>query len=191
MSPIDPSRTFGTIPRLQTDSVPVLSLHSRTNPSTLNARFLANSATSFPYSDRSCRIGAVWRPCTASGSTMPPPARLRRCAAYWTPPMTPRLAFDLERPRIESLSLTPWFPSPITTPPSAMLLRTVPSARQIPVSLESSAPTASSLSTLASILPASADAQKWVAISRTIQPNSREGRLTEILSALNAEPNVS
>ena len=61
--------------------------------------------------------------------------------AYWTPPMTPKLAFDLESGQIEKLDLAPMVSltdhDNIKAP---MLLRTVPSARQIPVSVEWSAP---------------------------------------------------
>jgi hypothetical protein len=57
--------------------------------------------------------------------------------AYWTPPLTPRLAFDLERRQIESkldrsalVSITDH--DNIEAP---QLLRTVASARHIPVSV--------------------------------------------------------
>ena len=63
-------------------------------------------------------------------------------AAYWTPPLTPRLAFDLESRQIEDrlqlsalVSITDH--DNINAP---MLLRTVPSARHIPVSVEWTVP---------------------------------------------------
>ena len=63
--------------------------------------------------------------------------QINYAAAYWTPPLTPKLAFDLERGQIEKLDLAPMVSitdhDNINAP---MLLRTVPSARQIPVSVE-------------------------------------------------------
>src|ERR1700742_5035582 len=61
---------------------------------------------------------------------------------YWTPPLTPRLAFDLESRQIaEKLQLQPLVSitdhDDITAP---MLLRTVASARHIPVSVEWTTP---------------------------------------------------
>ena len=62
--------------------------------------------------------------------------------AYWTPPLTPSLAFDLERKQIEEklqiqglVSITDH--DEIDAP---MLLRTVPSSRHIPVSVEWTVP---------------------------------------------------
>ena len=63
-------------------------------------------------------------------------------ASYWTPPLTPRLAFDLESRQIaESLQVQPLVSitdhDNIQAP---MLLRTVASARHIPVSVEWTTP---------------------------------------------------
>ncbi len=62
--------------------------------------------------------------------------------SYWTPPLTPRLAFDLERTQIERLTELPALVSltdhdNINAP---MLLRTLDSARAIPVSVEWTVP---------------------------------------------------
>ena len=111
-----------------------VSLHSHTNQSRETLDFLANFGNQFP----------VMRPLLS---------RLERraeqmhgihidyAASYWTPPMTPKLAFDLEMRQIEKLGLAPMVSitdhDNIKAP---MLLRTVPSARQIPVSVEWSAP---------------------------------------------------
>jgi hypothetical protein len=60
---------------------------------------------------------------------------------YWTPPLNPRMAFDLERGQIEKLGLQGLVSitdhDSISAP---LLLRSVPSARHIPVSVEWSAP---------------------------------------------------
>jgi hypothetical protein len=161
-----------------------ISLHSHTNQSTETLDFLANFGNQFP----------VLRPILSRierRSEALHGIRINYAAAYWTPPMTPRLAFDLERTQIESLNLNAMVSitdhDNINAP---MLLRTIPSARQIPVSLEWSAPYGEQSFHLGIHNLPSAHAQKWVAILADYTANPREGRLTEILSALNAEPNV-
>ena len=62
--------------------------------------------------------------------------------AYWTPPLTPSLAYDLERRQIENKLQLPGLVSitdhdDINAP---MLLRAVPSSRHIPVSVEWTVP---------------------------------------------------
>src|SRR5580698_9858391 len=62
--------------------------------------------------------------------------------SYWTPPLTPSLAFDLERTQIEEKLQLPGLVSitdhdDINAP---LLLRSLPSARHIPVSTEWSVP---------------------------------------------------
>jgi hypothetical protein len=89
--------------------------------------------------------------------------RVNYAASYWTPPMTPKLAFDLESRQIEKLDLAPMVSitdhDNIKAP---MLLRTVPSARQIPVSVEWSAPYGSSPSTWAcTTCPAPGQSSGW------------------------------
>ena len=67
--------------------------------------------------------------------------RVNYAASYWTPPMTPKLAFDLERQQIEKLDIAAMVSiSDHDNINAPMLLRTVPSARQIPVSVEWSVP---------------------------------------------------
>ena len=72
-----------------------------------------------------------------------------------------------------------------------MLLRTVPSARQIPVSVEWSAPYGGVQDFHLGIhnLP-SARAQEWMATFAEFTAHPSDERLTEILAALNDEPNV-
>ena len=105
-----------------------VSLHSHTNQSRETLDFLANFGSQYPalrpllsrLERRSEQVYGV---------------RLNYAASYWTPPMTPKLAFDLERGQIEKLDLAPMVSitdhDTITAP---MLLRTVPSSRRIPVS---------------------------------------------------------
>jgi hypothetical protein len=162
-----------------------VSLHSHTNQSRETLDFLANFGNQFP----------VMRPLLS---------RLERraeqmhgihidyAASYWTPPMTPKLAFDLETRQIEKLGLAPMVSitdhDNIKAP---MLLRTVPSARQIPVSVEWSAPYGGSQAFHLGVhnLP-SARAAEWMATLAEFTAHPSDARLTEILAALHREANV-
>ena len=113
--------------------------------------------------------------------------------AWWTPPLTPRLAFDLERRQIENklqraalVSITDH--DNIEAP---QLLRTVASARHIPVSVEWTVPFAGDQSFHLGIhnLP-SAQGPHWMRTFEEFTANPSNTRLTELLSALHALPNV-
>jgi hypothetical protein len=61
--------------------------------------------------------------------------------SFWRPPMLPKMAFELEARQIRGLGLEPLVSiTDHDTIEAPMLLRTVPSARHIPVSVEWSAP---------------------------------------------------
>jgi hypothetical protein len=61
--------------------------------------------------------------------------------AFWRPPMLPKMAFELEAGQIRAMGLDPLVSiTDHDTIEAPMLLRTVPSARHIPVSVEWSAP---------------------------------------------------
>src|SRR5580658_10535982 len=113
--------------------------------------------------------------------------------SYWTPPLTPSLAFDLERRQIEEklqitglVSLTDH--DDINAP---MLLRTVAAARHIPVSVEWSVPFGSDQSFHLGIhnLPSDTGAD-WMRTFEAFTSRPSEARPTEILAALHALPNV-
>ncbi len=106
--------------------------------------------------------------------------------------MTPKLAFDLESRQIENLDVAPMVSiSDHDNIKAPMLLRTVPSARGIPVSVEWSAPYGGSQAFHLGIhnLP-SARAAEWMSALEEYTANPDDKRLTEILVALNDEPNV-
>ena len=73
-----------------------VSLHSHTNQSKETLDFLANLGNQYPLTrplltrleQRSERLHGL---------------RIDYAASYWTPPMTPKLAFDLESRQIEKL----------------------------------------------------------------------------------------
>jgi hypothetical protein len=120
--------------------------------------------------------------------------RVNYAAAYWTPPLTPKLAFDLESRQIENLNVAPMVSltdhDSITAP---MLLRTVPSARQIPVSLEWTVPYGTQSFHLGVHNLPSGKAAQWMQTlaDYTAKPcHSSNAQLKEILTALNDEPNV-
>jgi len=162
-----------------------VSLHSHTNQSQETLDFLANFGNQFPivrpliarHERRSEQIHGI---------------RINYAASYWTPPMTPKLAFDLESGQIEQLDLAPMVSitdhDNINAP---MLLRTVPSARGIPVSVEWSAPYGGVQSFHLGVhnLP-SARAAEWMQTLAEFTANPSDPRLTEILVALHNEPNV-
>jgi len=161
-----------------------VSLHSHTNQSKETLDFLANFGNQYP----------VMRPLLA---------RLERrakeihgvsvnyAASYWTPPMTPKLAFDLESRQIEMLGLASMVSiSDHDNINAPMLLRTVPSARHIPVSVEWSAPYGPQSFHLGVHNLPSARAQEWMATLAEFSVNPSGNRLTEILRALHNEPNV-
>ena len=105
--------------------------------------------------------------------------------------MTPKLAFDLERGQIEKLDLAAMVSiTDHDTINAPMLLRTVPSARQIPVSVEWSAPYGEQSFHLGVHNLPSVRAKKWMATLADYTANPSDARLTEILAALHAEPNV-
>jgi hypothetical protein len=161
-----------------------VSLHGHTNQSKETLDFLANFGNQYP----------LMRPLVSRMERRSESAhgmRINYAAAYWTPPMTPKLAFDLESRQIEKLDVAPMVSitdhDSITAP---MLLRTVPSARQIPVSVEWSAPYGAQSFHLGIHNLPSARATEWMATLADYTAHPAEARLTEILIALNDEPNV-
>ncbi|MFP5208256.1 MAG: hypothetical protein ACLGRW_03090 [Acidobacteriota bacterium] len=161
-----------------------VSLHSHTNQSRETLDFVANFGTQYP---------AV-RPLLARMERRAEQAyglRLDYAASYWTPPMTPKLAFDLETQQIERLGVSPMVSiSDHDNIQAPMLLRTVSSARQIPVSLEWSAPYREQSFHLGVHNLPSAKATEWMAALADYTANPSDAQLIEILSALHREPNV-
>jgi hypothetical protein len=163
-----------------------VSLHSHTNQSKETLDFLANLGNEhrllrplLRYAEQRCsrRRGM----------------QINYAASYWTPPLTPRLAFDLENRQIENRAgLMPLVSiTDHDTIQAPMLLRTVASARHIPVSVEWSAPFGGDQSFHLGIhnLPSDSGAA-WMRTFEDYTANPSDERLTEILSGLHALPNV-
>ncbi len=161
-----------------------VSLHSHTNQSQETLDFLANLGNQYP----------VIRPLLArleNRSEQIHGMRINYAASYWTPPMTPKLAFDLESGQIEKIGLAPMVSiSDHDNIKAPMLLRTVPSARQIPVSVEWTAPYGVQSFHLGVHNLPSARATEWMATLADYTAHPSDARLTEILIALHEEPNV-
>jgi len=162
-----------------------VSLHSHTNQSRETLDFLANLGSQYPPI-RPLLTRLERRSHERQG------VRVNYAAGYWTPPMTPRLAFDLESRQIEMLDMASMVSitdhDNINAP---MLLRTIPSARGIPVSVEWSVPYGDVQDFHLGVhnLP-SARAAEWMRTLKDFTERPSEGRLVEILVALNDEPNV-
>jgi hypothetical protein len=162
-----------------------VSLHSHTNQSQETLDFLANLGNQYPairplltrLERRSEEVHGV---------------RVDYARSYWTPPMTPRLAFDLESRQIEQLGLSSMVSiSDHDNINAPMLLRTIASARGIPVSVEWSVPYGGVQDFHLGVhnLP-SARAAEWMQTLSDFTEKPSDDRLTEILSALHDEPNV-
>jgi len=161
-----------------------VSLHSHTNQSKETLDFLANLGNQYP----------MIRPLLARLETRSESqhgVKINYAASYWTPPMTPKLAFDLESRQIEKLGISSMVSiTDHDTIQAPMLLRTVPSARQIPVSVEWSAPYGIQSFHLGIHNLPSATAPEWMQTMADYTANPSDARLTEILQALHDEPNV-
>ncbi|HVJ09615.1 MAG TPA: hypothetical protein VM554_14655 [Acidisarcina sp.] len=162
-----------------------VSLHSHTNQSKETLDFLANLGNQYPWirpvlarSERYCR----------EKQKLP----LDYARSYWTPPLTPRLAFELEGRQIQNLNLAPLVSiTDHDTINAPMLLRTVASARHIPVSVEWTAPFGSDQAFHLGIhnLPSESGAE-WMKIFEEFTAKPNDDRLTELLAELHALPNV-
>lgn len=109
--------------------------------------------------------------------------------SYWTPPLTPVLAFDLERKQIEERLQLPGLVSitdhdDINAP---MLLRSVPSARHIPVSVEWTVPFGATAFHLGIHNLPSATGAMWMERMREFTAIPVETRAPELLKEMLAE----
>jgi hypothetical protein len=166
-----------------------VSLHSHTNQSRETLDFIAELSTDWRLLQPFMRWAE--QRCLRTTGIRPDYAR-----SYWTPPLTPRLAFDLERTQIEEklqmaamVSITDH--DDIRAP---MLLRSLSSARQIPVSLEWTVPFGATAFHLGIHNLPSATGAEWMrrmaeftAIPVAERPAKK---LTEMLAELDELPGV-
>jgi hypothetical protein len=166
-----------------------VSLHSHTNQSMETLDFISELSKEWGFLQQVIRW-AERRSIRLTGI----PADYAR--AYWTPPLTPSLAFDLERRQIEDTLELPGLVSltdhdNINAP---MLLRSVPSSRHIPVSVEWTVPFGATAFHLGIHNLPSATGAPWMermAAFTALPVETRAPRLlTEMLAELDEIPGV-
>lgn len=166
-----------------------VSLHSHTNQSQETLDFLSELSKDWSLLQPLMR----WceRRCLRFTGIQPDYAR-----SYWTPPLTPSLAFDLERSQIEDRLQMPGLVSltdhdDIQAP---MLLRSVPSSRHIPVSVEWTVPFGETAFHLGIHNLPSATGTQWMerlkAFTAIPVAERRPDSLKEILAELDELPGV-
>ena len=162
-----------------------VSLHSHTNHSRESLRFIPQYAQKYRLLGAALRLRSEW--CAKSTGVMPDLFR-----GYWTPPLTPRGAFDLERRQIEDtldldsiVSITDH--DNVDAP---LLLRVVPGMEAFPVSTEWTLPYgAATFHFGIHNLPASRAVSALVefnAYTKNPQPASAR----DLLAALHADPGI-
>ncbi len=162
-----------------------VSLHSHTNQSKETLKFLAKFSGQHPavrsffaYMERRSEVN--------HGMSV------NYAAGYWTPPMTPQLALQLESRQIEQLGVDAMVSlSDHDSISASTLLRAVPSEREIPISLEWSVPYGGAHDFHLGVhnLPA-IRAEQWMQVLQSYTADPNDERLEEILIALNSEPDV-
>jgi hypothetical protein len=166
-----------------------VSLHSHTNQSKETLDFISELSKDWSFLQPIMRW-AEHRSIRLTG-IKPDYAR-----AYWTPPLTPSLAFDLEQKQIENRLQLPGLVSitdhdDINAP---MLLRSVPSSRHIPVSVEWTVPFGCTAFHLGIHNLPSATGAAWMerlAVFTALPVETRSPKLlTEILAELDEIPGV-
>lgn len=172
---------FWRKPDVVRDARAGVSLHSHTNHSKESLYFLIQLAQKCPMLhaalEKQCQKAAI-------------PVDLVR--AYWTPPLTPKLAYELEKNQIENglglASLVSLTDHDNIAAPS--LLRTVPETASIPLSLEWSAPFQGTVFHLGVHNLPDARAQEVVADLAAHTRNPSDRLLLELLAMLDEFPDV-
>jgi hypothetical protein len=185
-------------PQAARDYATGVSLHSHTSQSRETLNFIADLTTEMPMVKK--LIQWAENRCFKYSGMKPDYER-----TFWTPPLNPRQAFELERNQIENTFQIPGLVSitdhdDISAP---MLLRTIPSARHIPVSTEWSVPYANESAAPCSKPTAfhlgihnlpSADAAQWIARLNAFTDLPVATRpanlLRDLLEELDSLPNV-
>lgn len=166
-----------------------VSLHSHTSHSRETLDFLAELSTEWGI------LQPIMRWCERR-SVRFSGIRPDYARSYWTPPLTPKLAFDLERAQIEESLQLPGLVSitdhdDIAAP---TLLRSLPSARHIPISVEWTIPYGETAFHLGiHNLPGATSAQwmdRFEAYTKTPAAEQSPKLLTAMLAELHENPSV-
>jgi hypothetical protein len=111
--------------------------------------------------------------------------------ANWRPPLQPRMAYDLESRQIQRLGLNSLVSiTDHDTIEATMLLRTVPSSRHIPVSVEWSAPFGQTIFHLGIHNIPSKDGMEWMKRMEAYSAAPGDQKLLAMLRELHESPQV-
>jgi hypothetical protein len=171
-------------PEVTADFRSGVSLHSHTNQSRETLKFLAMLGSRYPFMRRLMQRLEVRSEANHG-------MRVDYGLSYWTPPMPPKLAFDLESDQIERLGLEPMVSlTDHDSIQAALLLQTVWGKQDSPISVEWTVPYGAQAFHLGVHNLPRATACDWMESfgSYTAHPSGRQ--LKEILAALCAEPGV-
>lgn len=162
-----------------------VSLHSHTSMSKETLRFIAKLGTDLRI------VRPVIAKCERRSRDLHQ-LELNFEASYWTPPLAPRVAFDLERSQIEDRLQLPALVSitdhdDIRAP---LLLRSCPETRHVPVAVEWTVPFKDSVFHLGIHNLPGATAEKWMRTFAGYTNAPSTDRLNQILADLHALPNT-
>jgi predicted metal-dependent phosphoesterase TrpH len=111
--------------------------------------------------------------------------------ANWRPPLQPRMAYEVESQQILGLGLYPLVSiTDHDTIEAALLLRTMPSSRHIPMSVEWSAPFGQTVFHLGIHNLPSADGVEWMRRFEAFTAHPEDARLLAMLRELHAQRQV-
>ncbi|HEX5236683.1 MAG TPA: hypothetical protein VFW25_15290 [Silvibacterium sp.] len=161
-----------------------VSLHSHTSASEETLDFIQEMGLALPggrivarYYERVCRKKYGLKLDFARGN--------------WRPPLQPRMAYELEKQQIERMGLTPLISiTDHDTIAAAVLLRTMPSSRHIPMSVEWSAPFGRTIFHLGIHNLPSADAAEWMRRFKSYTAAPDDAKLLAILRELHEQRQV-
>lgn len=106
--------------------------------------------------------------------------------AHWRPPLKPKMAYEVEAEQIQRLGLTPLVSiTDHDTLEAPLLLRTVPSSRHIPMSVEWTAPFGQTVFHLGIHNLPSADGTEWMRRFEALTAEPDDARLLGMLRELN------
>lgn len=111
--------------------------------------------------------------------------------ANWRPPLQPKMAYEVEAKQVQKLGLYPLVSiTDHDTMEAALLLRTVPSSRHIPMSVEWSAPFGQTVFHLGIHNLPSADGTDWMRRFAAYTENPNDAQLLAMLRELDEERQV-
>lgn len=161
-----------------------VSLHSHTNESRETLKFLAMLGERYGIMRRLMRR-------LEHRAEVNHGARVDYGRSYWTPPMPPKLAFDLERGQIEKLGLAPMVSlTDHDSIKAVLLMQSVGGEQGSPISVEWSVPYGRQSFHLGIHNLPGPQACEWMEILAAYSAHPTEGQLQEILAALHGDPRI-